>query len=290
MALARDYEQMRRWPIEALRAELEGRNAPSDAVRRVTRTTIDQGVRGQWVRGPDARPRERGVVLYVHGGSYLFGSTHTHADTIARVALASGCEVLAIDYRLAPEHRYPAQLEDALAAIQWLESQGVARSRVVIAGESAGGNLVLAALLALRDRAPGKGSVCAGIMVSPWLDLRAQEQSFERNAAFDFGSRAMLLEHARLVAGDRALDDPALSVGLASARGIAPVLVQAGTVEILFDQCQSWVERARSEGVEVQWEPIERLPHAPFFFAAQHPNAQRALDSIGAYIRGALDR
>lgn len=153
--------------------------------------------------------------------------------------------------------------------------------------ESVGGNLVLSTLLALRDCAP---SVCAGVMVSPWLDLRAHGESFARNAAFDFGEREMLLEHARLVAGDRALDDPALSVGLASAAGIAPVLVQAGTVEVLFDPCEAWVERARREGVAVQWEPVEQLPHAPFFFAAQHPNAQRSLDSIGAHIRAALDR
>lgn len=286
-ALKLDWERLRTWPIERVRAELEGRNFPSDAVKKVKREAVSGLVKGEWVSAANARDRSDGVVLYVHGGSYLFGSPNTHADTTARIALATGRPVFALDYRLAPEHRFPAQRDDALAAISWLESQGIARDRLVIAGESAGGNLVLATLLALRDR--GEGSVKAGVMISPWLDLRATGDSFERNHACDYGSKLMLLEQAKLVAGDRALDDPALSVGLAEPTGIAPVLLQVGTAELLFDQCETWLAKARASGVDVSFDAPLDMPHAPPFFAAQSPEGAKAVETIGAYIRRALE-
>lgn len=285
-ALKSDWERLRHWPIERVRAEMEARNFPSDAARKVTREKVSAGVKGEWVRPPSARPRQSGVVLYVHGGSYLFGSPDTHVDTTARIALATGCDVFALDYRLAPEHRFPAQQDDALATISWLESQGITRDRIVIAGESAGGNLVLSVLLALRDR--NERSLRAGVMISPWLDLRATGESFERNHPFDYGSKPMLLEHARLVAGDRALDDPNLSVGLADPTGIAPVLVQVGTAELLYDQCERWADKARLAAVNVQWDAPVDMPHAPPFFAAQSPEGAKAVETIGAYIRAAL--
>lgn len=285
--LRADWEALWRWPVPVGRAALEARRFPSEVAAAVTRTEVRDGpVAGEWVRPHEAAPRSDGVVLYLHGGSYLYGSPRTHADTIARVALASGREVFALEYRLAPEHPYPAQRDDALACLAWLEAQGIARSRVVLAGESAGGNLVLATLLALRDA--GSGTVAGGVMVSPWLDLTASSDAYTRNADCDYGTREMLLAQAKMFAGDVPVDDPRVSVGRAPPEGIAPVLVQAGTAEMLYDECHAWADTARAAGVDVTFDAPREMPHAPPFFAAQSPEGRRAVDAIGAFVRGRL--
>lgn len=285
--LRADWVGLSQWPVARGRAEMEGRRFPSDVASKATRTEVRDGaIVGEWMKGAHAAPREDGVVLYLHGGSYLYGSPRTHADVIARIALASGREVFALEYRLAPEHPYPAQRDDALAAIAWLEGQGVARGRVVLAGESAGGNLVLATLLALRDA--GGGTVAGGVMVSPWLDLTSSSPSIARNLDYDYGTREMLVGQAKQFAGELALDDPRVSVGRAAPAGIAPVLVQAGTSEMLYDECKQWVETARAAGVEVVFDEAHEMPHAPPFFAAQMAAGAKAVEAIGAYVRGRL--
>ena len=156
----------------------------------------------------------------------------------------------------------------------------------MLAGESAGGNLVLATLLALRDA--GGGTVAGGVMVSPWLDLTASSASYTRNADCDYGTREMLLAQAKLFAGDIALDDPRVSVGRASPAGIAPVLVQAGTAEMLYDESHAWADTARAAGGDVTFDAAREMPHAPPFFAAQSPEGRRAVEAIGAFARARL--
>jgi acetyl esterase/lipase len=271
-----------------VRADLEARRFPSDAVPRVRREVGSLGaVPGEWVRPPSSPPEAEGMVLYLHGGSYLFGSPRTHADTLARVALATGRPVFAPEYRLAPEHPYPAQREDALEALDALGPRGVPLERVVLAGESAGGNLVLAVLLALRDR--GGPTVRGTAVISPWLDLTASTPSYARNSDYDYGTREELLRQARLFAGGVPLGDPRVSVGFADPAGIAPVFVLAGSAELLFDECRAWAERARAAGVDVTWDEAREMPHAPIFFAALHPEARRALDTVARFLRRRLE-
>lgn len=285
--LRADWVGLSQWPVSRGRADMEGRQYPSDVASKVTRVEVREGaIAGEWVTPRDAAPRASGVVLYLHGGSYLYGSPRTHADVIARIALASGREVFALEYRLAPEHPYPAQRDDALACLAWLEAQGIPRERIVLAGESAGGNLVLATLLALRDE--GGAAVAGGVMVSPWLDLTSSSPSITRNAPYDYGTKAMLVSQARMFAGAIALDDPRVSVGRAPPAGIAPVLVQAGTAEMLFDECRDWAEAARVAGVDVTFDEAHEMPHAPPFFAAQSPAGAKAVEAIGAFVRRRL--
>ncbi|MBI5517649.1 MAG: alpha/beta hydrolase fold domain-containing protein [Deltaproteobacteria bacterium] len=286
--LRRDWDRFELWPLARVRADLEARRFPSDAVPRVRREEGAVGaIPGEWVRPPSAPPEAEGVVLYLHGGSYLFGSPRTHADTLARVALATGRPVFAPEYPLAPEHPYPSQLQAALKVLDGLADRGVPLERVALAGESAGGNLVLAVLLALRDRAGP--TVCAGAMVSPWLDLTASTPSYVRNADYDFGTREVLVTQAKLFAGEVPLGDPRVSVGFADPAGIAPVFVVAGSAELLFDECRAWAERARAAGVDVTWDEARDMPHAPIFFAAMHPEARRATDAMGRFLRRRLD-
>ncbi len=285
--LRADFVELATWSVPAARAAQEARPLPRDAIARVRRSVVADGaLRGEWIRSVAALEPASGVVLYLHGGSYLFGSPRTHADTLARLALATDRPVLAPEYRLAPEHRYPAQLEDALAALRGLEAMGVPRARIVVAGESAGGNLALALALALRDR--GEPQPAALALISPWLDLTSSADSHRRNAPYDYGTAEMLRAQARLFAGALPLDDPRLSIGLADPSGIAPTLLQVGTAELLLDECRAWAARARAAGVDLVVDEPPDMPHAPPFFASVSAQGQAAVDAVGRFIRARL--
>ena len=136
------------------------------------------------------------AILYFHGGGFRLGSVSSHRELIARISEASGCRVLAINYRLAPEHRFPAPLEDALAAYGWMLDQGLKPENIAFAGDSAGGNLVLAAMLGLRER--GLPLPAAGVLMSPWTDLAATGASYVSRADADpIHQRPMILALAK---------------------------------------------------------------------------------------------
>jgi acetyl esterase/lipase len=286
--LRTDLGELSTWAIPAARAAQERRPLPRDAIGKVRREVVADGaLRGEWVHSKKARPRADGVVLYLHGGSYLFGSPRTHADTLARLALATDRPILGLDYRLAPEHPYPAQLDDALAALRALEALGIPRARIVVAGESAGGNLTLAVALALRDRGEPQPNALA--IVSPWLDLTSSADSHRRNVAYDYGTPEMLRAQARLFAGTLALDDPRLSVGNAAPAGIAPTFLQVGTAELLLDECRAWAAQARAAGVALTVDQPSELPHAPPFFASVSKAGAAALAAVATFVRARLD-
>lgn len=289
--LRRQWDEIQAWPVPRLRAEVESWPGPRDALRRVTRTPVDIGsTPAMWVapRGDahDAADHAGGhapVILYFHGGSYLFGSLRTHGDVMARLALASGLRVLGIEYRLAPEHPYPAQLEDARAAYAWLLERGVAPARVALAGESAGGNLVAAALLDLRDT--GAPLPACGVLMSPWLDLASAHPSMQRNAGWDYGTRDMLVRQARMFAGALAVEDPRISPLHAALAGLPPLLVQVGDAELLEDECRAFAERARDAGVDVSLDVLRDMPHAAQLLAAYVAEGQRAIERAAAFMR-----
>lgn len=275
-----DWAGLWRWPIEELRAELEGRPLPKNATSRVTvRDAEGAPVPSVWIE-PMSGHEDR-VVLYFHGGSYQFGSHRTHADTLARIALAAKARVLAPDYRRAPEHTYPAQREDAEAIYRWLIER-VPPSRVAVAGESAGGNLVVALLVALRDA--GVALPACAAPISAWLDLAATRPSMTENLPTDFGSLPMLLAQARVFAGELPLEDPRVSPLFADLHGLPPLWVQYGDAELLRDENVELVERVRAAGGEAIGDPVPGHPHAPLFFAEWSPEAQRAVDRMGAWL------
>ena len=142
---------------------------------------IAGGVDGEWI-SPANAPKDK-AILYFHGGGFRIGSVASHRDLIAQIALASGCRVLAINYRLAPEHRFPAALDDAQVAYDWMLGQGFVPGNIAFAGDSAGGNLVLAAMLALRERK--RPLPAAGVLMSPWTDLAATGASYVSRAEAD---------------------------------------------------------------------------------------------------------
>jgi epsilon-lactone hydrolase len=234
---------------------------------------------GVWLEPPAATAT---VVLYFHGGGFAFGSLRTHGDLIGSLARAARARTLAFEYRLAPEHPAPAALEDALAAYRYLLAQNIPAQRIVLAGDSAGGTLVLETLLALRDA--GDQLPAAGVAISPWVDLACSGASFQTNAAFDFVGE----EHCRLAAASYLAGTdprrPDISPLFAQLAGLPPVLVQVGAAETLHDQVQAFAERAKSEGADVRLTVYPDMVHVWHMLRSVTSDAQRALDEIGTFI------
>jgi acetyl esterase/lipase len=196
---------------------------------------------------PLADPTPSRTVFHIHGGGYVIGSPEMSLDAIVRIAVGAGARVVAADYRLAPEHRFPAALDDCVAALRALLRE-VDPSRVALAGDSAGGALCVATLCSLRDA--GERLPAAAALFCPWTDPLADGGSMISNEPFDFGDRALLVGWARDYAGDAA-SDPRVTVLDANLAGLPPLLIQAGDAEILRDQILAFAERARKAGVDV---------------------------------------
>jgi epsilon-lactone hydrolase len=238
------------------------------------------GIAGTWLEPPGAGPA---VLLYFHGGGFCFGSIRTHGLLAGALARAARARTFAAEYRLAPEHTAPAAHEDALAAYRHLLGEGVAPQQIVLAGDSAGGTLVLGTLLALRDA--GEPMPAAGIAISPWVDLSCSGDSFRTNARFDFVGET----HCRLAAVSylAAVDPrrPDISPLFADLRGLPPLLIQAGGAEVLIDQIRAFADRARQAEVDVTLSVYDDMVHVWHLMRNVTPAGQRAIDEAGAFAR-----
>jgi acetyl esterase/lipase len=235
---------------------------------------------GTWLEPPDASGQ---VLLYFHGGGFAFGSFRTHGVLIGALARASRARTFAAEYRLGPECTAPAAHEDALAAYRHLLAAGIAPHDIVLAGDSAGGTLVLGTLIALRDA--GEPLPAAGIAISPWVDLSCSGASFQTNAPFDFvGER-----HCRLAAasylGPVDARSPTVSPLFADLRGLPPLLVQAGGAEVLVDQIRAFAARAQEAGTDVRLSIYDDMVHVWHLMRDATPAGQRAIDEVGAFVR-----
>lgn len=241
------------------------------------------GVPGIWFLPDEA---EDGVMLYLHGGAYALGSVNAHREFLSRLTTAIGKRILAIDYRLAPEHPYPAAVEDAVTAYRWLLEQGIAPAQIVIAGDSAGGGLTLAALLALRD--DGQPLPAGGVCISPWTDLALTGGSMREKADAELVlDRESLAMFAALYAGDQPLTNPLISPLYADLTGLPPLLVQVGTDEILLDDSLRFAQKAEAAGVEVEltvWDGMFHVFHMFPFFA----ETREAVEEIARFLRERL--
>jgi acetyl esterase/lipase len=195
---------------------------------------------------------------------------------------------LAVDYRLAPEHRYPAAVDDAVTAYRWLLEKGYEPSRVAVAGDSAGGGLAMALLMRLRDE--GHPLPAVGAFMSSWFDLQVTGASVERNEPFDYVSRASLRGFARHYLGATTEPgEPYASPLFGRFEGLPPMMLQAGEAEALLDDSVRVAERAKDAGVEVTLEVEDDMIHAYQAFAERFPVGQRAIDRLGAFIRGRVN-
>lgn len=269
------------------RAGMDARFAALPAVPGATcAPVIAGGVPSEWV--VPERATAGGTVLYFHGGAYCVGSIVSHRRLVTALGVAAGARVLNVDYRLAPEHPFPAALDDALAAYRWLIGPAGERpEQVVIAGDSAGGGLALAALIALReagDPLPG-----AAMAFSPWTDLTCSGASIQTKAADD-----PVLTHAGLLArvplylpdGDPA--QPLVSPLFADLHGLPPMLLQVGEDEIIYDDSSRFVDKATAAGVAAELDPRADAYHVFQLMVGLLPEADVAVARAGAWINRQL--
>jgi epsilon-lactone hydrolase len=272
--------------LEEVRARFENVAGLLPVARGSCREPVEDGrVRGEWVSTPGAAAD--GAVLYLHGGAYTLGSLATHRGLVSRIARAAGVRVLSLDYRLAPEHPFPAAVDDAVAAYRWLLRSGLAPHRLVVGGDSAGGGLTLATLLSLRDA--GEPLPAGAVCLSPWVDLEVTGPSMTANAARDpIVHREGALRLAAAYLGTTSARHPLASPLHADLSGLPPLLIHVGTAEALLDDAARLFERARQAGVEVTYEAWPDMIHVWHFFAPLLPEARQALEKVGAFIRERL--
>lgn len=237
------------------------------------------GVVAEWIEAPGAY---LGTILYLHGGAYTLGSINTHRELVARLSRSTGMRALVINYRLAPEHPYPAALEDATMAYRWLLTQGIEPAQIIIAGDSAGGGLTLATLLALR--ATGELLPAGAICISPWTDLACTGECVHEKAPLDkILSPDALAHSAKSYAGGQDLRSPLISPLYANLSGLPPMLIQVGTDEILLDDAKRISEKAQIAGVDVTLEIWEGMFHV-FQIIPFMPESKKALENIADFV------
>ena len=240
----------------------------------------------EWTATP-AADRDR-VILFLHGGGYVSGSLASHRHAVAQAGREAGTRTLAVDYRLAPEHPFPAALGDALAGYRFLLESGFAPGRIALAGESAGGGLALATAQSLRERGlPLPGCLW---LSSPWTDLALTGESLDTKASVDpLISRAYLAELAAAYRNGADPRDPLISPLYADLTGLPPMLIQVGSAETLLDDALRLAGLAAAADVAVQLQVWPHMIHAWHLFYPEVADGRRSLASAGAYIRAHLD-
>jgi len=269
-------------PVEKLRAGMEKTSLPPG--EDVTATAVDAGgVPAEWVETPGVDPGH--VVLYLHGGGYVMGSPVTHRKLAGDVSRASGARVLLLDYRLAPEHPAPAASDDGVQAYRWLLEQGIEPGSIAVAGDSAGGGLTVAVLVALR--AAGDPMPAAGVCISPWVDLTGEAESIttraERDPMVGDGDLARFVDWY-LAGADARESSPVYS----DLQGLPPLLIHVGDEEILLDDSVLLAERARAAGVDATLEVWPEMFHVWHVFAGRVPESTAAVEQVGQFIRAAI--
>jgi len=260
------------------RAEKVFPTPPEVKVERVTAPAAP----AEWLRPPSAVAGR--VVLYLHGGGYVIGSPRSHRHLAAAIASAAGGSALLLEYRLAPEHPFPAAVDDAVAAYRWLLDQAIAPGHVVVAGDSAGGGLTVATLLALRGA--GLPLPAAGVCISPWVDLTCSGASYATKAASDpIVKRAGVAEMGRAYLGTTDPRTPLASPLFADLRGLPPLLIHVGSEEVLLDDSVQLAARARAAGVDTALEVWDRMIHVWHWFLPMLDEAQAAVEGIGRFTR-----
>jgi monoterpene epsilon-lactone hydrolase len=243
------------------------------------------GVPCEWLTPPD--PDAQTVVLYLHGGAWTLGWSNIHRQLVAQISKAAGSRALAVDYRLAPEHPFPAGLEDCVAVYQWLLKNGTPAEKIVIGGDSAGGNLTLATLLCLRDAAAPLPA--AAFCIAPMTDLEGTGESFntKRDPVVTAEFARSMVRH---YAGGHDLRLPLLSPYHGDVCGLPPLLVQVGDEDILLSDAMLFADKARAAGVDVTLTVWPKMWHVWHLFTRTLPEARQAVKAVGNFIHEQLAR
>jgi len=249
----------------------------------VTKQNVSAGgVDAEWLSGPGARADY--VVLYLHGGGYVLGSVNSHRDMIARLSSAATARALALNYRLAPEHPFPAAVDDAVSAYRFVLAQGITPGHIAIAGDSAGGGLTAATLLAIRDQKLPLPA--AGVLLSPWVDLEGIGESMNGGISDDpMVSKDLIAAMAPAYLNGASPRTPLAAPLYADLRGLPPLLIQVGRRERLLDDSTRLAQRARRAGVDTTLEVWPGMIHVWQIFASELEEGREAVERIGEYLR-----
>ena len=248
----------------------------------VTFEKVNTGdIQSEWIYVPQSS--EEKIFFHLFGGGYIMGTLPTRRFSPYMYSRETNMRVLNVGYRLAPEHPYPAALEDSLSAYRWLLDSGIKPKNIIICGESAGGGLTMATMLKLRElQLP---LPVAAVMQSPWVDLRTKGKSLKTFYKYDpdlaIGARAM----ARLYANKENLRNPFISPLYADLHDLPPLLIQAGGIEVLLDESVLLAEKAKVAGVEVTLEVYEGMTHTFQGFGDQLEESKKAWKSIGDFVK-----
>ncbi len=269
--------------VEEMRDNFEQMGAMFPVPKEASITPVTaNGVPAEWVAMPGADDAH--AVLYLHGGAYVIGSPGTHRALTTKIAEQARARVLVIDYRLGPEHPCPAAIEDAVAAYRWLLDQGYAASSLAISGDSAGGGLTVATLVAIREA--GLPQPAAAAPISPWADLTGNSETLTTRAEVDpMIQREGLLSSAAMYRGDLPADDPRCSPLFADLKDLAPMLIQVGDHETLLGDSEALDQRAKAAGVETRLEIWDEMIHVFHMFHFMLPEGAEAIRRIGEFFR-----
>jgi acetyl esterase/lipase len=266
--------------IADVRVQFDAMGAPIADDITVEKVDAD-GVPCQMLTPPGADTDR--VIVYVHGGGYVFGSLVSHGGTVGELARASNCCALQVDYRLAPEHPFPAAVEDACTAYRYLVKNGTAPEKITIMGDSAGGGLAIAAIVALRDA--GDTTPGAAVCISPWIDLEGTGESVTARADVDpMVSADMLHGIAATYLGDADPKSPTASPIHANLNGLPPVLIQVGEREILYSDSEALATKAKIAGADVTFKEWPEMIHVWHLFYPMLTEAREAIKEAGAFV------
>lgn len=271
------------WP--RLRANMEEQLAAFPLPSGIERKEVKVGgLAAEW--SFSAHAASDTALLYLHGGGYCIGSVRTHRPLTSEIAKSFAGRVLSPEYRLAPEHKFPTAIDDAVAAYRFLLDSGIKPARLAIAGDSAGGGLTLATLIAIRDR--GLPLPAAGWALSPWTDLEGRGASLATKAATDLiVDPEKLHVYAKAYAGGRR-GDPLASPLNADLKGLPPLLLHAGSAEVLLDDSTRFAARAGAADVECRLEIWPHMPHVWHIFSPMLSEARDAVAGATAWLNGKI--
>lgn len=246
--------------------------------------TVIEGIKAEWLVPAGADPEK--LIFYIHGGGYVSGSCSDHRSFVSKFASFTGVSNLIFEYRLAPEHKYPAAVEDSVKVYKWLLASGFKPENIIIAGESAGGGLTLTTLLYLKDKNIPLPK--AGVAISPWTDLSCQGQSYKTKNKVSPAPLNSWHVFAQHYAGEASITNPYISPLFGDLKGLPPLFINAGMDDELFDDGRAFAEKARVAGVDITFRAGEKMLHCYPLLAPMFPEATEAMSEITAFIKKQL--
>jgi epsilon-lactone hydrolase len=272
-------------PINQIRQGFEKMMAAFPAAPDITMEAITIGkIPATWVHAPQATKQR--IILFFHGGGYSVGSTSSHQDFLGRLSRETGCYILSIDYRLAPENPFPAALEDAQEAYHFLLKEGYTSRQIVLVGTSAGGGLAFSLLFALKEK--GEIMPLAILGLCPWLDLSLSENSIKRNSGKDIIEASRLQAAVDWYLHDASQKDmvknPKISPLFGDPTGFPNALIMTGSYELLFDECVHFSDKLKACKVPVVLDISDDMFHTWFLYSAKFPEGQNAIERMAEYI------